>query len=308
MNLLMDPIEKNDSTTPNKAGLIGFIFSLVSILGCGSLSVVGFIISLVGIQKKPRGLAIAGVCISITTGVAWIFAGVLIYNGVIAGIEMAKTPLAVEVWERTEWVAGKFGEEAFEENSGNVPISPQQFIGHETTFKATWKREGKDLLFTLAPIDLSGVEKDELSATLRVIPGGLVVADFATLKKIMAANTNTWNGYILGPISLVALNQIESDVNKISDWVTANAGKLPDENIVTDILPVCPRTTRMQNGGIVTITSLTYTRKSEQLFSLSIAVDEKFAQGNRSFSSTITFTRDGLVVDPVDALEEIGGL
>ena len=54
MNLLMDPIENNDGVTPNKAGLIGFIFSLVSILGCGLLSVVGFIISLVGIWKKRR--------------------------------------------------------------------------------------------------------------------------------------------------------------------------------------------------------------------------------------------------------------
>jgi len=60
--------EKNNS---NAIGVIGFICSLVSILLCGVggigifVWIFGFLFSLIGIFKKPRGFAIAGFIISL---------------------------------------------------------------------------------------------------------------------------------------------------------------------------------------------------------------------------------------------------
>lgn len=49
----------------NGLGVAGFVTSLVSLLfTCGFLSPVSFLLSLIGLTKKPRGLAIAGAIIS----------------------------------------------------------------------------------------------------------------------------------------------------------------------------------------------------------------------------------------------------
>ena len=317
MNLLMDPIENNDGVTPNKAGLIGFIFSLVSILGCGLLSVVGFIISLVGIWKKPRGFAIAGVFISILTAGLWVFAAVLIYQGVITSIEMTQKPLQVAVWEHAQWVAGEYGDQEYIGDSGTLPITRildnrdfqvKSFTAAPTmAFESTWKRDGEDLLFTVAPVNPPPGE-DVPSATLRVLPGGIVVADFKTMREeMLASNANTWVGALMGPFAEGVLDQLEGDVKTIMDWKANNGGKLPLDAVALEILPTMPRTTKLKTNGKVTMTSLTYIRISDYLFELDFTFTGKNAQSSVTISSSITFTNDGLVVDPVKALDDIGG-
>ena len=49
----------------NVIGLTGFIVSLVGLFLCGVPSVIGLIVSAIGLKKEPRGLAIAGVIIGI---------------------------------------------------------------------------------------------------------------------------------------------------------------------------------------------------------------------------------------------------
>ena len=57
----------------NTVGLVGFILSLVSLLLCGFLNIVPFILSIVGIANAKKcngdakGLSIAGLIISIVT-------------------------------------------------------------------------------------------------------------------------------------------------------------------------------------------------------------------------------------------------
>ena len=206
---------------PNKVGFAGFIISLVSIFGCGLLSVVGVIVSLVGLKNKPRGLAIAGVFISILTAGLWAFASVLIYQGVIMSIEMSQTPLQVAVWEYAQRVAGEYGGQEYIGDSGTLPIphhildtrdfQVKSFTPAPTmAFESTWKRDGEDLLFTVAPVNPPPGE-DVPSATLRVLPAGIVVADFKTMREMLASNANTWLGAMMGPIAEGVLDQFMTE-------------------------------------------------------------------------------------------------
>lgn len=302
---------------PNKVGVAGFIISLVSIFGCGLLSIVGVIVSLIGLKNKPRGLAIAGVFISILTAGLWVFAAVLIYQGVIMGIQMTQKPLQVAVWEHAQWVAGEYGDQEYIGDSGTLPIPPdildtrdfqvKSFTSAPTmAFETTWKRDGEDLLFTVAPVNPPPGE-DVPSATLRVLPGGIVVADFKTMRKMLASNANTWLGAMMGPIAEGVLDQLEGDVKTIMDWKANNGGKLPLDAVALEILPTMPRTTNLKTSGKVTMTSLTYIRISDFLFELDFTFTGRNAQTSVTMSSSITFTNEGLVVDPVTALDYIGG-
>jgi len=58
----------------NSIGTAGFVVSLVGVLTCGLLSPIGLILSLVGLRKEPKGLAIAGTIIG---GVGIVVVGVL---------------------------------------------------------------------------------------------------------------------------------------------------------------------------------------------------------------------------------------
>ena len=50
----------------NTAGLVGFIIALVSLVGCGGLlSPLSLIFSIVGMNKQPKGFAIAGLVLSL---------------------------------------------------------------------------------------------------------------------------------------------------------------------------------------------------------------------------------------------------
>jgi hypothetical protein len=57
------PAKPADQT--NVPGLIGFILALVSFISCGALAPVALILSIIGMRKEPKGLAIAGLIISI---------------------------------------------------------------------------------------------------------------------------------------------------------------------------------------------------------------------------------------------------
>ncbi|MEX0778032.1 MAG: DUF4190 domain-containing protein [Phycisphaeraceae bacterium] len=65
----------------NTIGLIGFIVSLVSFITCGVLAPLGVLLSLIGLFKRPRGLAIAGLIIGLVLSVF----GALVGAGLVAG-------------------------------------------------------------------------------------------------------------------------------------------------------------------------------------------------------------------------------
>ena len=62
---------REESRKSNGLGTAGFVLALLALLGCWVpvlnwiLWLLGFIFSFIGIFKSPRGLAIAGLCISL---------------------------------------------------------------------------------------------------------------------------------------------------------------------------------------------------------------------------------------------------
>jgi len=67
-------------TQSNTAGLVGFIISLVSLVGCGGLlSPISLIFSIVGLNKQPKGFAIAGLILSLI-GLSGCILGLLLFG------------------------------------------------------------------------------------------------------------------------------------------------------------------------------------------------------------------------------------
>lgn len=68
----MSDRSNTNSLGSNPMGLVGFILSVVGFFTGGCLSVLGFIFSLIGLGREPRGFAIAGLIISIVSLLGWI--------------------------------------------------------------------------------------------------------------------------------------------------------------------------------------------------------------------------------------------
>lgn len=75
-----DPSPKKENTL----GLIGFIVSLVGLILCGIPSLIGLILSAIGLKKEPRGLAIAGVIIGLLGLVLLAVTSVTVYRSYIS--------------------------------------------------------------------------------------------------------------------------------------------------------------------------------------------------------------------------------
>ncbi|MEM8738780.1 MAG: DUF4190 domain-containing protein [Planctomycetota bacterium] len=72
-------VEKSPS---NGMGTAGFVLSLVGWVTCGVLCPVGLVLSIIGVRREPRGLAIAGIIIGALGSLFLLVIGL----GVIAGI------------------------------------------------------------------------------------------------------------------------------------------------------------------------------------------------------------------------------
>ncbi|HQY88157.1 MAG TPA: DUF4190 domain-containing protein, partial [Tepidisphaeraceae bacterium] len=67
----------------NGLGIAGFITSLVGLVSCGILSPIGFLLSLFGMFKRPRGFAIAGVVLGALGSFFMVFFGLAIVAGLV---------------------------------------------------------------------------------------------------------------------------------------------------------------------------------------------------------------------------------
>lgn len=312
MSAEFNPIEPQQEEPSNKVGLVGFIISLVSIIGCGVLSIVGVIVSLVGLFKKPRGLAITGLCLSLATTAGWIGIGVLVFKAVGTAISMSGTPLAASMWLDADLASYTLKKNWPEGSSGTLPATYWDYEGARLVLATTWKRDGEDILITVAPRNQLPEGVVGPPATLRLLPDGKTVADFAKARAILAANANTWASAFLGPITDEFLNQLEVDVKAITAWSDANDGALPDTKTGQSILSKMLRTTNiMKNNrvsGGLTMTTLTYVRVSDEYFELKASYDAKYNDTNSSRTVTSEFTVDGKMIDPVSTLQSMGAL
>lgn len=62
----------------------GFIVSIVGLFLCGIPSIIGLLLSMIGLTKTPKGFAVAGIAISLLGLIELALGGLLIYTGYIA--------------------------------------------------------------------------------------------------------------------------------------------------------------------------------------------------------------------------------
>jgi len=115
----------------NGMGLAGFIISLVGWVSCGLLCPIGLVMSLIGLRRRPRGFAVAGVVLgalgSIWGVVAVFFGGLAMLiscGGALCGgiAPHAVTNVRMNTMARDV--------ERFERNNGRMPADLAEAIGH----------------------------------------------------------------------------------------------------------------------------------------------------------------------------------
>ncbi|HHK42428.1 MAG TPA: hypothetical protein ENJ50_08425, partial [Planctomycetaceae bacterium] len=85
----------------NGLGIAGFIISLLGFLSCGLLSPIGFLLSLVGLTKQPRGFAIAGAIIG-AIGTLGLFLFGFAMIAALLGLSSAARQIQQEVQKELE--------------------------------------------------------------------------------------------------------------------------------------------------------------------------------------------------------------
>lgn len=104
----------------NAVGIVGFITSMLGLVTCGLLSPIGFLISLCGLFKNPKGFASAGTILGLL-GTLWLaIAG----YAIVMGLVMAKS--AVETGVQTLATAaalerGRAEVESYRQENGQLP-------------------------------------------------------------------------------------------------------------------------------------------------------------------------------------------
>ena len=110
---MSDPLPPPPREPPSNAiGVAGFVVSLVGIISCGALSPIGLILSLVGLRKEPKGLAVAGTIIG---GVGIVLIGVLV------GLVIVLIPKGHVVATELVVVTAVHAIEARAEETGELP-------------------------------------------------------------------------------------------------------------------------------------------------------------------------------------------
>ncbi len=98
----------------NGFGLAGFIVSIAAIVLCGIPSMIGVVLSLIGLRKRPKGFAVAGLIIGIVGLLELLLAGFLTYSayqvGKSASSFVQNLTVMIELQREAGIVGGKWTE------------------------------------------------------------------------------------------------------------------------------------------------------------------------------------------------------
>lgn len=114
------------SAPTNGIGLAGFVVSLVALLTAGCLSPVGLVLSFIGLFKRPRGFAVAGVIISMVS----MFGGALLLGTVGLAVFVAAIAIGLtNVWTLVEVVQLHGQVVDYHESAGRLPDALDELQG-----------------------------------------------------------------------------------------------------------------------------------------------------------------------------------
>jgi hypothetical protein len=107
----------------NTMGLTGFIISLISLIVCGFTSIIGLIVSAIGLRREPRGFAVAGAIISLLGIAECAVAIVLMMSMFNAFGEMGEAIQEVAIQMELQESANDVGDQWRE--SGSIPTQEE---------------------------------------------------------------------------------------------------------------------------------------------------------------------------------------
>ncbi len=94
----------------NGLGIAGFIVSVIGIITCGTLSIIGVIISAIGLGKEPKGMAIAGLIIGLIGLVELAGFGFLMFAGIRGAQQIGQGMQQIIVQTQLETNAAEISE------------------------------------------------------------------------------------------------------------------------------------------------------------------------------------------------------
>ena len=297
---------KTSSPEKNGFGTAGFIVSLVSIVGLGILSILGLGLSVMGLMKKPRGLAAGGLIISVLTGIAWGGAYYGIYQLYFSILGAFKPSLAATVWVYAEEQAKSIADDPPQTESGTLPSlyweDPQ---GMRVKLPVSWIRTGEDFLVTVDTEPPLPKDTAAVSATFRVLPDGELALGFPELRAWNKTNDSSLLK-LFSPMFEGIMDALEPDVKSIVAWSKENEGKLPDEEQASSLMLRFPRTFTMSTSGTFRVNSLKYEDKGDGRFVLNLDFNSANMEATNTNSLiNAEFTSEGLLVDPLKTIDSM---
>ena len=292
----------------NSYGLAGFIIALVSPLGCGLLSLVGIVVSVIGTSRQPRGLAITGLVLSIITGSAWVAGWWLGIDAMFSTIQQfGRSSATGQVWAEAALSAAELGKKRPQEQSGRFPgMSVYDQDDNRIPIEVSWTRSGEEYTVTAAMVGPLPASVEKTTARVDGLPGGKLAMGFPELREWAKANQGMTQD-VTRPQVLAIIDAMEPEVDLVTAWVKSNDDRLPDDQEGSALFTDLPRIFTLSDGrGSTRINSVTYTRKGGSEFTLNVSYVIKLRHRTMSSTTDFTFTRDGRMVDPFDTFIFMG--
>ena len=299
------------SDQKNTLGFVGFVIALLSCIGCGILSVVGFFLSFVGCFKKPRGYAITGMCVSLVTAAGWTAIALSIYLGVMSVTNALKTPLQAAIGFEAKDAADEFALNPPTGDSGS--LSKTHWTGHDDVkvrLAIDWDKVGDRYRVRVQPAGDTPNDQTGDPITVWVLPDGNTAMSLADMRTCAVASKKSIVASLMYIPLIGLIDQMAIDVEVIASWSKEHEQKAPSEEEGNSLLGPLPEKRTIDIGdnksADFTVEEVIYSTRGPSEYELEITYDATSGFSTQSGTRSFRFTADGLVLDPFQSLDSFG--
>ena len=282
------------------------MISILSILACGFLSLPGLAVSLMGLRQGPRHLALAGVVISILTGIGW---GVALISVQRALDALSAQSLDQAVWGQVVRGAALAAEdaEAPHESGDLVDLAWQGPAGTVVVVSSRWRRRDGGISVEAWAAGPGGL----VEAAAWRDPEGRLLVDLAGFESWLLApftdppprSAGDLIGAWMRPLLGVYLSEI-AEVQRVALELRSSGDEaLPPDGEVAAALSARPlpriEIEIEEHPCAIEVLERSYRRDGEEGFEVSIALSIEGHPGAEDPRiPPLRFTADGRVVLP----------